>query len=83
MKRTVEVVITVEVETDDSKFTKEWMDEWRGHFYDFHTVGDHAMHIAQLEARGLLYPEFTEGYGPLADMGIKVRIIDQEEELVD
>lgn len=73
MKKTVQVTIDVDVTVDESKFTDEWMAEWRTVFYDFHTVDDHIQHIAQLEARGLLSRDFTEGYGPLADMGIEAR----------
>lgn len=82
MKRLVNVTLTVEVEVDESKFTEEWMAEWRGSFYNFHTVQQHIEHIAQLEARGLLFRDFTEGYGPLADMGIMARAMAQDEEIV-
>ncbi|EIM25696.1 hypothetical protein [Microvirga lotononidis] len=81
MKKTVEVTMIVEVEVDESKFTPEFMREFRESFYDFHEVEDHIMHIAQLEARGLLSPRFTEGYGPLADMGIKADVVDQSQEI--
>lgn len=83
MKRKVEVrfVVVVEVEVDETKFTDAWLAEWRGAFYPFHSVEDHIEHIAQLEARGLLDPSFTEGYGPLAEMGIKAKVIDQDMEV--
>jgi hypothetical protein len=82
MKRTVEVTITVEVEVDETKFTYAFMEEFRSSFYSFTTVEDHIQHIAQLEARSLLDADFTEGYGPLAEMGIKAKITDQDEEIV-
>jgi hypothetical protein len=77
MKRRVAVDQIVEVEVDETKFTEAWMAEWRQSFYNFHSIDQHLEHIAQLEARGILNRDFTEGYGPLADMGIKAKVIDQ------
>jgi len=82
MKKTVRVTIDVEVEVDESKFTEEFLTEFRDSYYNFHTVDDHIQHIAQLEARNLLRAEFTEGYGPLADFGIEARAVHQEMEIV-
>ena len=81
MKRTVIVTLTVEVEVDEDKFTPEFMAEFRDSFYNFYTISRHIEHIAQLEARGLLFPSFTEGYGPLADFGIKADVVNQEQEI--
>lgn len=81
MKKTVLVTIEVEVTVDELKFTDEFLAEFRASFYNF-TVDDHIQHIAQLEARGLLNPSFTEGYGPLADFGIEARAVHQEMEFV-
>ena len=75
-KRMVEVRLLVEVEVDASKFTEEFMTEFRDSFYPFYDVDDHVCHIAQLKARGLLNPEFIEGYGPAAEMGIEARVVD-------
>lgn len=77
MKRKVEVTFLVEVEVDETKFTQEWIDDWRKVFYPFNTIEDHIEHIAQMEARDILGPKFTEGYGRLADMGIKAAVLDQ------
>jgi hypothetical protein len=77
MKRKVEVTFLVEVEVDETKFTPEWITDWQKVFYPFNSVEDHIEHIAQMEARDILNPKFTEGYGPLADMGIKASVIDQ------
>jgi len=82
MERLVEVRFTVRVTTDDEKFTDTWMEEFRQSFYPFFTVEDHAEHIAQLEARDLLERKFTEGYGPLDDMGIKAETVDCEMEVI-
>jgi hypothetical protein len=78
MKRQVAVTQVVEVEVDENKFTEEWMTEWRQTFYPFRSVDRHIKHIAQLEARGGLSKDFTEGYGPLADMGIKAKVVSTE-----
>jgi hypothetical protein len=82
MKTEVEVTFTISVEVDETKFTEEWMTEWQKQFYPFFTVKHHIKHIAQLAARGLLEEKFTEGYGPLADMGIRAKILDQDEEIL-
>jgi len=83
MKTLVEVTQTVEVEVDESKFNDEFMREYRRQFYPWMSIKDHVKHIAQMEARGLLpFAEdgFVEGYGPMTEMGIKARVIDQHEE---
>lgn len=73
-KYTVELSFEVEVEIDPSKFDEAFLAEFRDSFYQFYTVERHVEHIAQLEARGLL-EDFTEGYGPIDDFGIKARTI--------
>lgn len=88
MKYSVTVTMGVEVEVDESKFTEEFMAEFRQYFYPFDSVKDHAEHLAQLTARAI-YPEigefnpdeFIEGYGPASEMGIKTRIVSVEEEV--
>jgi hypothetical protein len=75
MLREVEVVQVVRVTMDEAKFTPEFMEEFRRYFYDFTTLDDHAAHIAQLAARGLIdTPCFIEGYGPSEEMGISVAL---------
>lgn len=74
-----EVTQTVEVTVDEAKFTPEFMAEFRAHFFDFDTVADHAGHIAQLQARGVIEldisrDEFIEGYGPASGMGIAAKV---------
>lgn len=73
---------TYEIEIDESKFTDEFMEEFRQHFFPFYDLEDHAEHIAQMQARGVIdiisSPEFVEGYGPSNDMGIKVKFLDAE-----
>jgi hypothetical protein len=79
MKRTVEVRFVVDVEMDDSKFTPEFMEEFRKTFFDFETLDEHACHLAQLAAREVLDENFTEGYGPLKGMGIKTQVMMADE----
>ncbi len=74
------VSIEVEVEIDDSKFDEAFMAEFRESFYPFYDIERHVEHIAQLEARGMLN-DFTEGYGPIKDMGIKARTVTWEVEV--
>ena len=80
MKRTVEVTFTVEVETDDEKFTPEFLAEYRASHYPFVDIFDHVEHIAQLEARGML-DSFTDGYGQLVDFGIRAEVINCDTEV--
>ena len=82
MKRIVNVTIAVEVEVDEAKFTPQFMAEFRESFYHFNTIDRHIEHIGQLAAREILHDDFTEGYGPLAELGIKARIVDQDQEIV-
>ena len=78
MKFYIEVSQIVEVDLDPSKFTPDFLEEFRLGFYDFTTIEEHAEHIAQLQARGVIdleaTSEFIEGYGPSAEMGIAARI---------
>jgi len=85
-KRTITVHVSqlVQVELDASKFDEAFMQEFRESFFNFDTIEEHAEHIAQLQARGVIdiegVPEFVEGYGPSDEMGIKARVIDTEVE---
>lgn len=76
MTQDIDVIIPVKVTVDESKFTPEFMEEFRSMFYPFETVDDHMRHLAFLEATGQLgvLPCFIEGYGPSQDFGIKVEI---------
>jgi hypothetical protein len=82
MIRQVIVTQIIEVEVDETKFTEAWMEEWRQSYYSFNTVERHIEHIAQLEARSLLNEDFTEGYGPLSEMGIQAKVLEQEQEII-
>lgn len=81
MKRTVDVTISVEVETDDSIFTPEFLEDFRSYMYPFQNIEDHVKHLAQLEARGLL-SGFVEGYGSLKMCGVNAKTVSTEMEIV-
>lgn len=73
----VEVRQTVKVTLDETKFTPEFMQEFRDSFYQFDDLEEHAAHIGQLAARRIINGEvyeFIEGYGPAEDMGISVSV---------
>lgn len=72
MKRSVDCRTTVIVEVDETKFTEQFMQEFRQSFFPFCTLEEHIGHLGQLAARGMFRDDFVEGYGPPADMGIKV-----------
>lgn len=79
----VEVTQVVEVTLDDSKFDEAFMSEFREGFYNFDTIEEHAEHIAQMQARGVIdasyqWGGFVEGYGEPRDMGIIARSIATE-----
>lgn len=71
---TIEVTQTIDVTLDETKFTPEFMKEYRESFYDYTTIEQHAKHLAFLEASGMVShgSAFIEGYGPMSDMGIKL-----------
>lgn len=79
----VEVTQRVEVTLDASKFDAVFMQEFRDSFYGFDTIEEHAEHIAQLQARGLIdiswkSNEFIEGYGPAEEMGLKAEVFETD-----
>lgn len=68
----VEVRQRIRVTVDETKFTDEWMGEFRKVMYPFYTINDHLEHLAQLYARGIYdNHSFIEGYGKAKDLGIK------------
>lgn len=84
----IEVRQTVKVTLDESKFTPEFMQEFRASFFLFETVEEHAEHVAQLAARGIhdfskyRRDEFVEGYGPIGEFGIIAEVIEMEMEIL-
>lgn len=89
MKKRIIVTQEVEIEYDPSKFTKEFLDDFRKYFYDLEDVDEHLIHLAQMAARGLIsdwdMDESVEGYGKLSTMGIEISILNncQHEEIED
>lgn len=82
-KKTVRVIQEIEVDLDETKFTPEFMAEFRESFYPFTTLDEHRCHLAQIFARGIGDgASFIEGYGPAKGMGISFRQIEQEEEII-
>lgn len=79
----VEVRQTVRVNVDESKFTPEFMAEFRASMYPFTSIAQHVEHLAQLYARGIYSDDsFIEGYGPAKDFGIRFDLVSASEELV-
>jgi len=71
----VEVTQEVKVKIDEDEYTEEDLEAFREDFYNFIDYEDHAQHLAQLKARGLIgnrRGDFVEGYGPLDEAGIQV-----------
>jgi hypothetical protein len=86
---TVDVTQRIEVNLDEAKFDEAFMAEFRDYFFSFDSIEEHAEHIAQLQARGIVNlegyfasREFIEGYGIAKGMGISARVIDTEIEQV-
>ena len=77
MRYTVTVSQLVDIDLDESKFTPEFIEEYKNSFYPYTDIEDHAGHLAQLCARGLL-GEFVEGYGTAKDFGIKAEVVDSD-----
>lgn len=81
---TRKVVVTQEVEVtvDEHMFTNTFMREFRESMYPFDTIERHMEHLAQLHARGVYDDEdFIEGYGRAKDMGIKFKMVGQDQEI--
>lgn len=71
---TVMVASRVTVEIDTSKFTEEFMQDFRDCMHDFYDIDDHVEHLAALEAIGYIPATYlVEGYGHIGDMGIKLK----------
>jgi len=79
----VRVTEWVDVTIDETKFTPEFMKEFREYMMPYDTLDDHIEHLAQMEVIGGFtdFDRFLEGYGTVADMGIKCNIVDSETEI--
>lgn len=85
--RDVEVKQIVRVTIDETKFTPEFMEEFRRFFFPYDTIDDHLEHIAQLVARGVVDfdwrgDSFIEGYGHAKEKGISATVVGQEQEVL-
>lgn len=81
----VEVAQIVKVRLDETKFTEAFLEEFSAGMFPLDGLEGHAMHLAQLTARGMIddlaTDPFVEGYGPLSSMGIQLEITAQREDL--
>jgi hypothetical protein len=80
----IAVTQVIEVSLEEKHFDDRFMKGFRDKFFYIDDLEGHAMHLAQLYARGIVdNREFIEGYGPCVDMGIEFNEVEQYEEVVD
>ena len=75
MKFFVDVVQRVEVTLDETKFTQEFLADFQRMISPrIKTVEDHARHLGELCARGVITTVYmeVEGYGFLHALGVKL-----------
>lgn len=73
MKRSVKVTVLIDVEIDETKFTPEFMEEYRENFSNYDTLEEHIQQLAYLGVREEpMTNAFLEGYGTMNEMGIKL-----------
>lgn len=78
----VKVTQTIEVILDDEKLNDEFNDAFSSCMWDVNSLEDHATHLAQLKARGVMgLSNNAEMYGDLNDMNCSVKDLDCEEEI--
>ena len=73
----------IAVTVDETKFTPQFMAEYRQSFFNYNTIDEHREHLAELYARGVIdgwSDEVIEGYGPANEMGISFRDLGSETE---
>lgn len=72
----VDITQRLYVEIDESKFTAEWLADFRKTFYKLNDIVDHVEFLAKLEARGVIHTQdqdcFIEGYGQASDFKLKI-----------
>lgn len=81
----IEVTQTIRVNLDEAKFDEAFMQEFRDGFFQFDTLEQHAAHIGQLFARGIIgweKTDFIEGYGHAHEMGIRAKELAVETEVL-
>jgi hypothetical protein len=64
------------VTVDETKFTPEFLTEFSSYMFAVDSVDDCVEHLANMFARGVIDGDtaFIEGYGPVADFGIKFEV---------
>jgi hypothetical protein len=80
--KTYTVTQYISVAIDESKFTPEFLQEYRENFVNRQTAEDHRRHLAKLFAHGLIEgepSEFVEGCGVLSEMGIVLTYVEDTE----
>lgn len=83
LTKRVNVICTVEVTVDESKFNEKFMQEFRESFFPFRRVHEHITHLAQLHVRGIACDNaFIEGYGYPSEMGISFQDKEIEMEII-
>jgi hypothetical protein len=85
LTKTVQVTFLIKVTVDETKFTDEFMEDFRRDFYPFDDIDDHIRHLGQLAVREYMESDnaFIEGYGRVCDMGISTEFEAQEEDIVE
>ncbi len=82
VSKEVTVTQVVQVSIDETKFTPEFMSEFRESMYPFQTIDEHIEHLGQLFARGIANGfSFIEGYGEAKFMGIEFEQIGGDQEI--
>lgn len=73
IEKEVTVCQIISVTVDETKFTEEFLKEFRESFYPYSDINDHIAHLGDLYARGIVdeFSHFIEGYGDPKDFGIK------------
>ena len=73
---------TVTVTVDVSKFTDEFMAEFRSFMYPFTEIDQHVAHIGKCYMNNFIQSEndFLGGYGKLSDFGVRFGVIEEHEE---
>lgn len=80
----IEVTQTASVDLKTAAFTDQFMEEYRASFFPFCELREHAEHIGQLVARGVMdevtrhygNEQFVEGYGPIGTFVSEATITD-------
>jgi dihydroorotase len=83
MEKYVTVTSTVRVSVNESKFTPQFLKEFRECFCNLQTIDEHIQRLAKLKVRGDCDQDFVEGYGSQKDMGIDIEILETGTEIED